>query len=518
MFFTKGLPFFWEDFEFFHLDNANPYTSVPQIIKSYIREFFAPGRFFHAGFETKFSDRPYQYLNNSLLGMLFGDNILFYKIIKSLIFALSAFLIFFVINRASTLFALLGAFFYITSPEVWAGLAYNSDNTLYAQFFTLLAVAVFFSLLERKYLNNMSLWLFYSLILVISQFSVLAKNDARYLAVLCFFTIFLFQRARIWLHLPMLIALLIFEIPVFGLVSKFFFGVSQPVINIASYNSRPFLDSLKTISQNYIFPLTAIGRLNLIVFLIILIVGALIMISHHFKRTKSSATGSLIVNEQVFFSFFWFIFALLMVAEAKNFKYEGLSDYSLVVCTFFIVPFIIFLCNCIPLVTHRAGKFNLPLKGICAALILTQIFIFNIPRLNQFRGGWGNYFCGFDNARKYIIKNSQSALVLAINNMKYEPFIIKNPAFEVRSNMLQPAQNPFADLDFIRLNLSQGRFKDIYVLKRGEVEFRGAMKDMALKEKLVLDGDSGDLYDRMKRFIARPSRPSIYMYRFTASN
>lgn len=583
MFISIGLPLFWEDFEFYYLDELKNSFSIPGIFLTYIKEFFAPKKFFRIGFATKFSDRPYQFLNNSLLGIFFNHHVIFYRIFKSMVLASIAFIMFFVINRISTFFALLGVFLYITSPEVWAALAYSSENTLYAQFSTLISIAIFLKLLEKKHLQQKDLWFSYILILITSQHSVLSKNDARYLAVIFLLTLFLFRRKELRLHLPMLIILLIFEIPILGYVKNFFRGSYSPVINIASHNPLPAIESLKTILKNYIFPLAAMGKMITAVLFFTIGINLFCLLFYK-KFLKMNYSETSLLKEWSFIFFLWFICTFIMIAISRSFQYEGLSDISVLECTFFIAPFIIFLCYYACLVKGNLSKrCRYLFVTFCVLLMSVQIIIVNLPRLNHFRGGWGNYFCAWKNAEEYIDKTADNALVLSVNAMHYKPFIFPKSNNEILNCMvikkerflkivedtdrlfsdlikngyidksgviqnefrrindgtemkladdyiskqaeiyrvikrdyvvLSGEQSPFCDLEYIETKFMNKGYKDIFLVGSRKFNFRGSSKYVRLIGEMIMDGDCGDLYDRLKRFVGHPPRPMIYIYHF----
>jgi len=88
--------------------------------------------------------------------------------------------------------------------------------------------------------------------------------------------------------------------------------------------------------------------------------------------------------------------------------------------------------------------------------------------------------------------------------------------FKVLSNgyVLPGEKSPFRNLAYLEKKFVEGNYKDIFVVKRGAIKFTGESSNLILKSTNIIDGDSGDLYDSLKRFIKRPSQPLIYVYHF----
>ncbi|MFC1646380.1 hypothetical protein ACFL2Y_04285 [Candidatus Omnitrophota bacterium] len=584
MFLTSGVPFFWEDFEAYYVDEIkNPYT-MPGILVSALKEFVAPQRLFRIGFANTLRDRPYQRLTDGLLGLLFGNNVIFYRMIKSLVLAATACVLFLMIKRASTSFAFLGVCLYITSPVTWLNLASSMDVAVYAQFSILLSFALFLHVLEKNKSNQITHWIFYSLILLTSQYAVLARNDGRYLAVIFLLTVFFFHKKMLGKHISALVVLLLFEIPILGFIGNIFKENRQPVIDLSSHSSVGLIASLKGAAKNYIFPLHALGIV--LVGLFVLAIGIhIVTIIVDKKYSKNKHFAATFIHERSFAFFLWFLFTFIMIVISRGFNYQGLADFTFIECSFFLLPFILFLCYFLCLIKTNFSK---PYRTIfivaCTIVMGMQILIVNLPRLNHSRGGWGNYFCAWDNAKKYIEKTTNDALVFTIYAMRYKPFVFwksrnevipsiyvsrehlseivqhseglfsnlvtsgyidergiiqnkfrslhdasemiigetyfdkKEEIFKILSiGFVLPAErSPFCELTYLENKLKTGNFKDIFVVNRGKLNFRDYTKGVSLHNEVIVDGDSGDFYDRFKRIIGRHSKPVIHIYHFRA--
>lgn len=519
LFFTYGFDFFWEDFAFYHLDKIehplNPAVSERassglRILSDFFKEMFRFKRLFQAGFGNNFTDRPYQFLTNELLSVIFFDKAILYRIFKALVFACNTCFLFFLMKRTSLKLALMGVLLYITSSEVWVVVAYSSDVAVYAQFAVLVSILLFLHLSEKKSIQKNRLWLYYLIILLLSNYAVLAKCDGRYLAVLFIVTFICFRIKEFKIHAPMFTGLLFLQVPVLGYIKKVFTGLPASPIHIASHNTRSILESLKAIISNDKYPKNALGRSLLILLGIIIVLHLLNMIFNKNKRyfiKEESNDKNLKVRTFLFMS--WFVFSFIMIALSRSFSYSGPYDWAVMEESFFIGPFIVFLCYYSFMV---AGRFRKPFQTIfitfCLVVMLGQLVV-NVRRINQFRGGWGNYFCAWKNVEKYVDSKSNHAIIFTATEMFYKPFVFRHSNNICRNNV-PGAQN----LEFIEKMFTEEGYRDVFLAERFRLEVEGASEKVALKETRVIDGDSGDLYDRFKRFIGRPSRPVIYVHHY----
>lgn len=536
LFFTAGMNLFWEDFECFNLDTMfhsrcrssptyvsggiNPckYT-LSDTLKDSIIEFFHPSRFIQIGFANSFIDRPFGDLTNNFLSLFFRDNVLFYRIFKAVILAVSACLIFMVIGRISVLWALSGVLLYISSGEMWSTIIGSSNVALNAQVAVLVSIAVFLNLLEKKELKSKTLWIYYGIILVFSQYAVLSKNDGRYLAVIFFLTIILFYRDRILRHLPMLSILFIFEIPVLSFVKKIFSTAPFYPVNTTSYSaSRPLRQLLGLIIKNCQFPMIAIGKLILVLLLAVVLAQLFFYLFYKKRIISINKNPSIkILKARIFLFMLWFICTFAMMARARSFAYDGAASLLMGDCLYFMVPFYIFLFHYLILVLNyfnKTGVYRKIFIIFCVTLIMMESFLFKLPRFNHFRGGWGNYFCALANAKKYINDRSDKALALCIIQMPYKPFVFTRSKNEILITVPPADAAPFSDLRYIEAKFKDGNYKDIFVINYGEINFRGGSEKIKLKEAAVLDGNCHDLYDRLKVKLGHPSRKVLNIYHF----
>lgn len=520
LFFTFGIDFFWEDFDYFSLHSTGkPPNSFSVFITETTKAFLNPQKLFQIGFSDTLVDRPYQHTTNWLLRFLFDDNILFYRIFRAIIFSIIACTIFLIIKPISKVLAFLALFLYVSSAEVWLSLVIACDIGIYEQLVILLSIIIFLHMISQKKITIVKLLFGYFLILLFSQYAILARSDGRYLALIFILTLLLFRRNKILLHLPILLVLFILEIPILGFLRNIFLKEHIMPINMAIHNPLPLKQALKLAFENRIFPITSLGKFTLLALCLTLIVHLICLIIKK-KKKNINQTDSFhySLNEKTFIFMLWFFSTFFTMALSRNFNYDGLSSFTLYESSFYIIPFIIFLSYYIVLVSlNLKGKLKYFFIILCVFLLVIQVFM-KLPHLNQFRGGWGNYFCSFKNTKKYIDNNSNNALVLAITSMHYKPFVFRHSGNKILNDNNPAKFSSFTDLNFIENKFIIEKYKDIFVINIGVLNFRGETKKVKLKEMITIDGDTDDLYDRFKRLIGRPSKPILNLYHFIFSN
>ena len=139
IFFTYSLPFFWEDIIVnnnnsicpINIENPTKSQYSTMLLIDSAKEIIRPERLLQISFSFNYNDRPYAFTTYKLLEVFFGNDIVKFRIFKSIFFAINACLMFIIIGRVSRLFALLGTLVYTTSAELWVFLAYNVDIGLY---------------------------------------------------------------------------------------------------------------------------------------------------------------------------------------------------------------------------------------------------------------------------------------------------------------------------------------------------------------------------------------------------
>lgn len=529
IFFTYGFPFFWEDFSMYHFDKEiYPVSQAsvaifPVVMKTLVafgKELFSVDRLFQVNFSASYADRPYMHLIWESLTAFFGYHVELFRVVKAVFFALNAWLLFFIVRRVSLVLSVLAVLLFISSPVIWLSLVYSCDMSVWAQLGTLCAFVLFLKLTKKPNRKARELWTYYGLIYLCVQFAALTKCDGRYLACVFGATLLLFRRKEVLAHAPMLGVLLFTGIPVFGFLKKFFFSPAFPPFGTAWHNPMSLSETFQSVIRNIEYPITVVGILLLVAAVLAFIAHMVAMVK---LRAKPVTTGQALVSgllpERAFLFMLWFIASFAMTAVARGFNYNGPKDIQIIDLSFLVCPFIVFLAYYVSLVCGSLSshwrRFFVVFVTVC---IVLQVLL-NVVRLNQFRGGWGNYFCAWKNAEKLIDKTVDHALVLAVNQIIYKPFVFRDSHNTVRNSVIpgRQIQAPFTQIDYIQSCFETEPYKDIFVVTWQKQGFHGASSKVSLKRQWAVDGDSGDWYDTIKRALGRASRPEVYVYHFTCN-
>ena len=80
---------------------------------------------------------------------------------------------------------------------------------------------------------------------------------------------------------------------------------------------------------------------------------------------------------------------------------------------------------------------------------------------------------------------------------------------------MNTSESPFVNFEYIKEKFIQGEYDYVLVAQIGSNEqLKKLPNPLFLEEIKILDGYSDDMYDRLKRFLGRGSKPLIYTYRF----
>ena len=540
LFWTSGIDFFWEDFDVFHLywtesiqfkhfklqycpDAINPtkFYVVLGIINGYAKEFFKPKRLFQIGFDSwNRADRPYQFLIWDLWKLFLNNKVILYRIVKAIFFAINICIIFLIINRISKILAIAAILLYMSSSEIWLSATYISSLGLLAQCGTILSILLFIKLTEKQILNYKNLFMYYFLIIVSSNFAVLTIGDGRYLAIIFFLTILFFRRRQLLPHMVPLSILFMMEFPILGYVKRMFFSEPFSPINFTTraHTAKTTLSSLISASSNYKFLQHALGD-KLIILLLSLIVINIFLIGKRFlfiigklaKESKEIKTFNHILKERLFLFTLWFFAALFMIIRARGLRYGNPFNFQLFDLSYFIAPFIIFICFYMALINGRLNKkFTLIFMVLCFCLVIFQVK-YNLKRFKEFRDIWGNHFCAWQNTKKYIENKSDNALTLALNtDTHYRPFIFENINNRLLFTSSSCDESEFCELKFIESKFKES-FIDVFVAAKSELSFRGKSENVILNKIENIYGNCNVLYSRL---FYRPSKAAIYLYHF----
>lgn len=407
------------------------------------KEIIRPERLLQISFSFNYNDRPYAFTTYKLLEVFFGNDIVKFRIFKSIFFAINACLMFIIIGRVSRLFALLGTLVYTTSAELWVFLAYNVDIGLYAQTAIFIAILLFLKLLDKKNVTGIGVWFYYLLIYLSTNYAVLAKGGDRYVSIIFLLVILVFRKYDLKYHILALITMLVLQLPVLGFITKLFLGFpTSSIINVAGYNTgsttRTIFDIFITSIKNIKYARIGIGNLSLILLIVLLGLHLLQMLfKNRILILKKTNNYYIFLKERTFLFALWFFFSFMIIAIARGFAYSTYG-FQMVDCSYFKGALIIFICYYSVLIIRGIKKQYRKYFLIGFVVLMLLQVAENSIRLIRYRGGWGNYFISWNNAGKHINNTSDSTLALTITRMVYEPFVLPNQNIRIIKNNAIP--------------------------------------------------------------------------------
>ena len=259
------------------------------------------------------------------------------------------------------------------------------------------------------------------------------------------------------------------------------------------------------------------GKLTLLLVIIafaLFMVKKLIEIVGFLMNKKRVFVSDKRQRELVFLFAMWFCAAFFMSMRARGFRYGiGESNFQLYDLAYFIAPFVLFVSYyCLLCLTGLNRKLKKVI--VCIFIILFSLqLVSNVFRLNRFRGGWGNYFCSRQNAKKYVLGQTDHGLVLAFNGMHYLPFIFTNSSNRIENTTNSPQESEYCDLQYIEKRFEEG-YADIFVLVDHECEFRNNSKRIILKDCIYISSEGDNLYDQLKKKMGRFFVSVLRIYHF----
>lgn len=200
----------------------------------------------------------------------------------------------------------------------------------------------------------------------------------------------------------------------------------------------------------------------------------------------------------------WFLLEAFSVFIARGFHMERTFflrfEFSL-----FIFPQVLFVMSYAYFVYRKYlnGK-----KLIYYVIILVMLLSIghNVLRLNEWRGGWGGYFLGYDTARQYVDDNSNDAILLL-------PIDHSSPTYF--SPMSRNTQAMVADLTNSSVVRSHGtNYSTVYIASRQRLFF----DDLKIINIINLTIADTSPYGRFKRIINRYYSNEIYLYNYDSKN
>ncbi len=303
--------------------------------------------------------------------------------------------------------------YFLALPEFWIPMLLFTDTLILTLFFALIALYIFyFYYNDEKIQNKMYLLLLFCLILFFTDLSILTKNIGRInFALILVFLLFTERKKLVqFRYWSLILVLFLFSFPILGLLDVIqgesifdILGISEHMSEGNGGEGASFVEYPLTIHKTF-FPHAFFLFVALILFFF------LHMYSLYSKKSAAEDASLESLKKMIIFSFFWYIFGtiILFVARGLNFDTGYIIRFELGI---FLFPQLLLLISyCV----YVYKKYFPEKKWMYYLLLLFFLFsiVHNVVRLNEWRGGWGAYFLGYDTARKYVDDHATNAVLI----------------------------------------------------------------------------------------------------------
>lgn len=515
---TYNFNFFWEDS--YIIGQYNIYRNDPEaytplkLIALFVDTLVAPEQFYGISYGWKPMQEQfiYQFIASTL-----GINILVLRVSKALLFAGLVTLwfwflapLFSVSEKRISLFhapfvmVVLLWLYLLFIPESWLMTLYFEDTLLLTLFFATLPLALFYFCYNNdKIQNKYVLSLLFFIMVLFTELSILTKHVGRINFLLILVFLFFTERKKILTIRYGLLILVLFSLsfPIVGFF-KVFTGV--PLVDILGISTHTGIESttggitsllftfVKTFPQAFLPH--AFFLLLLLVITLLLHIAALCL-----RKQPSSDPYTFTMRSLSIFSFWWFLFTSFASFIARGFIFDNMFflrfEFML-----FIFPQALFIISYALFIFKK--YYSLQKIFLCLILIFLLFAVLqNIQRLNEWRGGWGAYFLGYDTARQYVDEHAQNAVL-------FVELTHASPTYFVPPSTNQHIMT--GDIMNSTLLRSYAKnYSTVYVTQRYPLTF----SDPSIVNVANLTIIDNSLYGRIKKLIGRYYVPKMYIYK-----
>lgn len=534
---TYNFNFFWEDKDQISLylkiskENPSDYT-FHGMAKNFLSALF-PEKQFES---TQYSWKPMSEFIISAMSNIFRWNIMDYRIFRSVLFAILMMLCFYIFSGLagknkksgdngikSSKFAFSGYFMWLLKdyghllpilmvlnllvlPEMWLTILYAHDDLIFTMIFMVAALLLFFFIYRRIPEDKKArTFLIFMLILLFTQLSITTKHIGRMnFAIILAFMLLRDRKKLLTLkYFGLILALFIISVPLIGITRTIYTpdtilnvtGISKQMTtnNVAGENkglSFGILSFIKTFHLSFL-PHSAILLAAFFIFLIIHLYAIFKLGNQKIKDNETENSLDLFV-----FSLLWCLSSTFIFFLARGLKFDP-GFFLRFEFSIFIIPQTLMLVSYYQFVYK--GYFNKKkIFQYIICLVLLISILLGLVRLNEWRGGWGAYFLGYDTARQYVDGHASNSVMLL-------PFDHSSPTYFVSTN------NEMLVKDITNSSLFreyQHNYTTVFIASKTHLTFEnGSMFNVT--QLRVIDNS---LYGKFKRFIGRDYKDPIYLY------
>lgn len=442
---TYNFYFFWEDsYILGQIDLAKEHPekfSAKSIANTFLDSFFRPEQFYSAQYGWKPIQEQFMY---PFLASLFGTEVVYHRFFKAILYSLLILIYFsFMVGLSREyphvvekfIFLPLFLLHLLLLPEVWISVLYLADTLIFTLLCTTAALFFFYFYYRFEKSKLVLFFLFLSIVLL-TQLSIVTKHVGRLNVLILFFFLFFSDRKKLFQkkYLVLLILLVCISFPILG-----FFRIlgGESLFNILGISSHlsersnimPFFDFIKTLPLSFLPH--APFLLGLLCFSFIINIFCIL-----FRRKRLSVRPEL--KNILVFSFFWFLFSAAALFIARGFVFD-IKFFLRFEFTLFIFPQILFVLSYATFVRKKyfsKNKAGLYLIYLCMVL---GVF-YNVVWFNEWRGGWGEYFLGYDAARQYVDSTANNSVLLVRLDHAAPTYFVSNNTVVMVSDITNSSQ------------------------------------------------------------------------------
>lgn len=509
---TYNFNYFWEDNGYLdahqeYLQNPAKYSFL-RVTGKFLKTLNAPVNFYR----IEYNQRPLapmcldmSILFHKFLLKISGNVLIVDRILKSFLFgcyAVIVFCFFYIIgdkerrNYSKLVIASLLLGYFLVLPETWLFVLYFCDELLITMLMAALSLAVFYFYYNNDSLKNKFLLaVLFFFIVFTAYISILIKHVGRINFAIILLFLFFTKKKKIltWKYGLLILVLLFLSVPLFGMFSKGSLGGISDYMNLDGNNG--IFSILIRFLTTFRFSFSPHA------FYLLLLFG-LFFVFHlyaFFRKKNCSKTPEVaFLRGLVIFSSFWFLFTAITSFMARGFIFDPLFflrfEFSV-----FIVPQALFLASYSQFVYKKYFSAKKGMQYIIYIFIILA-FIQNAKRLNEWRGGWGSYFLGYDTARQYIDSHAKNAIMLI------QPDHLPPVYFTSTNKVKMAAVNDLTNPSVLRLY--QKEYALVYIVHRSPLVFIGP--SIVNEIKLTIKDDSP--YGKFKKIIGKYYPEPMYIY------
>lgn len=445
---TYNFNFFWEDSSLFARHEASikdPETySIKGLSVSFLKIITDPSEIY----VVRYFGRPLNDFYITVVGSLFGVDLINQRAVKAALAGLLFIFIYLFINKfgkkeevifsyhkysltSRGIFCFLSLFYFLIVPEVWLMLLYLHDGFVLMLTVEVLALYLFFFYYNNDAITNkVFLSILFFFIVFLTHVATLARHFGRINFVLFFLFLLATDKKKLltWRYGVLVAVLFFISFPVLGIMSG---KTVDDALGIAGHTGESGITGALFLGLGFLKEVH-LSFLSHGFFLLILLI--LFAAFHRYGYVKSKQISPIsssddehvdFLKKLALFTLLWFLLAAFTFYVARGLVFERTSflrrEFMM-----FIIPQTIFIIAYAQFVYKKYFSARKFMQYIIYFFILLAI-LSNVQRLNEWRGGWGAYFLGYDTVRQYVDDHAEHSLLIV-------PFDHGSPIYFLSTN------------------------------------------------------------------------------------